>query len=192
MASNCVQNRVSIYNNACAVRNPYSNPPVIGGSTPAGFTPIVTLTPNRVVNTGQTVTIDGHVLPVLCLQFWDINLALTGGQQYWLSAFGLGTGNVGQFAYFLYNADCRRTCLIKWNQGAIYGPLVNQVNWVPGSVVSGAPHDHSFLIAIDDGNSPHALPGPGNAACAADFNADGRVSVDDVFSYLHAWFAGCP
>lgn len=29
-------------------------------------------------------------------------------------------------------------------------------------------------------------------ACPADFNGDGAVTVPDIFSFLAAWFAGCP
>ena len=50
-------------------------------------------------------------------------------------------------------------------------------------------NDFSFLIAADPvtvGAGP-ALPG-----CAADFNGDGGVNVQDIFDYLHAWFTGCP
>ena len=28
--------------------------------------------------------------------------------------------------------------------------------------------------------------------CPADFNRSGQLSVDDIFSFLNAWFAGCP
>lgn len=29
-------------------------------------------------------------------------------------------------------------------------------------------------------------------ACAADFNVDAHLGVDDIFAFLSAWFAGCP
>ena len=30
-----------------------------------------------------------------------------------------------------------------------------------------------------------------NAGCAGDFNGDGNISVQDIFDFLTAWFAGC-
>jgi len=41
------------------------------------------------------------------------------------------------------------------------------------------------------GNSSEALVSV-NAGCAADFNRSGSVSVQDIFDFLAAYFAGCP
>jgi hypothetical protein len=35
-------------------------------------------------------------------------------------------------------------------------------------------------------------PGPPQPACPADFNNSGAVSVQDIFDFLAAYFAGCP
>ena len=40
--------------------------------------------------------------------------------------------------------------------------------------------------------APAVLGGTVNACCKADFNGDGQVTVQDLFSFLAAWFAGCP
>ena len=31
-----------------------------------------------------------------------------------------------------------------------------------------------------------------NPLCAADFNGNGALAVQDIFDFLNAWFAGCP
>jgi hypothetical protein len=43
-------------------------------------------------------------------------------------------------------------------------------------------------------NGTTCAPGPSAAcpACAADFNRSGDLSVQDIFDFLGAWFAGCP
>jgi hypothetical protein len=42
-------------------------------------------------------------------------------------------------------------------------------------------------FGIDTINAERAQP-----PCGPDFNGDGRVTVQDVFDFLSAWFAGMP
>lgn len=181
IASNCPQARLAIYNTSCGVK-------------PSSFTPIATLTPSRVINTGRTVVIDQLTLPVLCLQFCgNINLNLDSGKTYSISAFGLSSGNITQKAYFLNNRDCARTCLVNFYEGFIYGPSVGFTDWTKVSALTGTPRDYSFLIAVDDTITPdlHGT-GPAATACPADMNHDSRLTASDVFDFLNVYFAGCP
>jgi hypothetical protein len=43
---------------------------------------------------------------------------------------------------------------------------------------------------LDSGASGDALTCPPPPACAADFNLSGTVTIDDIFVFLNAWFAG--
>jgi len=49
-------------------------------------------------------------------------------------------------------------------------------------------------IYLGDGTicNPLSRTGALNACCRADFNNSGAVSVQDLFDFLGAWFAGCP
>jgi hypothetical protein len=191
IASNCDQARLAIYNNACDVHS--STQGIAGGAHPDGFTPFATLIPDQVIQTGRTAVIGNLTLPIVCLRFWTFNLTLPPGD-YWLSAYGLSTGNAAQRAYFLFNQDCNRSCLIRWNEGNIYGPSVQPApnTWVRGSSLFGVPHDYSWLIAVHDAPVTFAGAGNGQTGCAVDFDGNGVLSVQDVFDYMAAWFAGCP
>lgn len=181
IASNCPQARLAIYNTTCGIR-------------PDSFTPIATLTPSRIINTGRTVTIDNLTLPVLCLQFCgNINVNLDAGKTYALSAFGLSTGNATQRAFFLNNRDCARSCLINFYQGFIYGPNVGFDEWTKVSEFTGTPRDNAFLIAVNDSViGIGGTPAPGTAECPADTNNDNELTINDLFDFLNAFFAGCP
>ncbi len=193
IASNCPQARLSIYPGTCNTANATQGIP--GGIFPNGFTPTYTLTPDRIVDTGQFATVNGIRYPILCLQFWNFGtINLTPGD-YWVSAYGLSSGDLTQRAFFLYNQDCHRPCLIKWSEGVVYGPAAGQTSpfqWVRGSTVFGTPHDYSFMIAVHDPAAPAAGAGLGNGVCAADFDGNGSVSAQDIFAFLASWFAGCP
>lgn len=177
VATNCPSVGLSIYDNLCRL--------------PASTTPRATLTPNRIVNTGQTTTINGALLPILCLQFWNIGLTVPPGKNYWVSAFGIGDGTVTQVAYFLHNQNCASVCLQKWNEGALYGAANAQPAWVKASTVLGTPRDFAFLVAIVDPSPPFGGPGDPAPSCAADFNNNGTLNVEDIFAFLTEWFAGC-
>lgn len=191
IASNCDQARLALYSSTCLNADPSHG--IAGGTRPNGFIPFATLTPDRIVDTGRTTVIGGVTYPIYCLQFWNFgNITLQPGD-YWLSAYGLSTGNIIQRAYFLYNQDCNRSCLIRWNESNIYGPFVQPAPyaWVRGSTITGTPHDNAWTIAVHDDVLIRGM-GNGNASCAADFNIDGVIGTQDVFDYLAAWFAGCP
>ena len=47
-----------------------------------------------------------------------------------------------------------------------------------------------FVQNWDDNDEPPAEPAAAFAACFADFDNDGPVTIQDLFSFLNAWFAG--
>ena len=67
------------------------------------------------------------------------------------------------------------------------------------SVFNGAnPNGTWSLYVLDDVNADSGsiaawdLTLYMSAQCKADINDDGRVTVQDIFDFLSAWFAGCP
>ncbi|MDZ4685936.1 MAG: hypothetical protein SH850_12785 [Planctomycetaceae bacterium] len=143
-----------------------------------------------IIDLGYSVTIDGRSgLTGYLVQFHDIeNVRLPKGKQYWISLSAADTFGQNERAYFCYNADCRRDCLIRFNPGHILGGLRSDGNLRTQWESVG--RDFSFLIA---GENADELNGSGSTpACASDFNRDGNSTLDDLFAFLQAWFAGCP
>ena len=144
----------------------------------------------KIIDLGYSVSMEGRTLRAYRLEFHDLNFTLTGGRQYWLSIGVKYTFSIVERAFFCYNADCARNCLIRWNNGKVLTATTIQAGTVntPGWADTG--NDFSFLIAADGVNSP----GPIGAtpACRADFNVDGVLNSQDIFDYLNSWFTGCP
>jgi hypothetical protein len=148
-----------------------------------------------------TSVIDGTTVYGYKLEFHDLNITLTGGQQYWISAGVRYTFNTTQRAYFCYNQYCNNTCNIRWNSGRVLTfQTLDAEAAAHGCVSASGPagcngwakvnNDFSFLIAADG----LTTPGPINGApgCTVDADHDGRVTVQDIFEFLNTWFAGCP
>ena len=135
-----------------------------------------------IVDLGYSVTIDGRSgLTAYRVEFHDLNFTLARNNQYWLSINIKDSFSQNERAYFCYNADCDRTCLIRFNPGHAIG--AGYQTW------TNVGHDFSFLVAGDnadtDGNSS-------TPSCAADFNRDGTSTLQDLFDFLNSWFVGCP
>ena len=98
--------------------------------------------------------------------------------------------SINERAFFCYNDDCDRACLIRWNAGKVLTStsIADGTVNTPGWHTVG--HDFSFLIAADGVNSPGPIGG--TPACTADFNRDGIINSQDIFDYLNSWFTGCP
>lgn len=144
----------------------------------------------RAVDLGFTTTFEGKVLRAYRLEFHGLNIVLDGGKQFWVS-IGVRFGySINEKTLFCYNDDCDRTCLIRWNPGHTLAwdacpPEQNErTAWV------SAGRDFAFLVAGEP--VVGSTPGGSTGTCAADFNRDGGVSVQDVFDYLTAWMTGCP
>lgn len=122
------------------------------------------------------------------LEFHNVNCVLPGGAQYWISIGVRYTYSANERAFFCYNFDCRRpNCLIRWNPGMYLAPnaIIVPPSTTPWVSVN---HDFSFLIA---GNLTTTGVTSGTGSCAADYNKDGKVSVQDLFDFLGSYFAGC-
>jgi hypothetical protein len=153
-----------------------------------GQTPLHTGRHTCIVDLGYTVTIDGRTgLTAYLVQFHDLAIQLAAGKQYWISINAQDTFSQNERAYFCYNFDCDRTCLIRFNPGHIIGGLrpdgLLRTQW------ENVGRDFSFLIA---GDKVPGTPNSSQPACAADFNRDGAASLEDLFGFLNAWFVGCP
>ncbi len=152
----------------------------------------------KIVPLGFTAFMEGKTVTAYKLEFHDLNIVIPGGRQYWISAGVKYTFSINERAFFCYNADCSRDCLMRWNSGrtltaqtlddyaAAHGCNTPQVcnGW------SSVGNDFSFLIAAEN----VTVPGPINAtpSCVVDFNRDGVVNTADIFDYLNGWFTGCP
>jgi hypothetical protein len=153
-----------------------------------GREPVATGSHTCIVDLGYSVTIDGRSgLTAYKVEFHDLAIRLAGGKQYWISLNAQDTFSQNERAYFCYNADCERTCLIRFNPGHIIGGLRSdgllRTQW------ENVGRDFSFLVAGEPVESDGTSSQP---ACAADFNRDGTSSLDDLFGFLNAWFTGCP
>jgi hypothetical protein len=135
-----------------------------------------------IVDLGYTVTIDGRAgLTAYRLEFHDLDFVLPRNAQYWISISIRDSFAQNERAYFCYNADCRRECLIRFNPGHVIGAGYQQ--W------TDVGRDFSFLIAGDDADANGTASTP---SCQADFNGDGTATLQDLFDFLNSWFAGCP
>jgi hypothetical protein len=143
----------------------------------------------KIVDLGFNVTIDGRTLRAYRLEFHDLNITLPGGRQYWLSLGVRHTFSASERAYFCYNADCDRSCLIRFNPGhRLVRPTVSN----PNPFWTSVGRDFSFLIATSSDSNLAGDAGASTAACPADFDQNGSANVDDIFVFLNAWFTGCP
>ena len=147
----------------------------------------------KIVDLGYNVVIGGVTLRAYRVEFHDISgLILQKGHTYWISIGALDTFSFTEKAYFCCNYDCRRIgCLTRFNRGvklttAQQGSHPSTpVGWIDAGC------DFAFLIA---GTYAGTAPGSGSVgtACIADIDGNGSVGVADLFTFLDAWFAGCP
>lgn len=143
----------------------------------------------RVVDLGFTTSFEGKTLNAYRVEFHDLNIVLPAGKQYWIAIGVQSTYDINQKTLFCYNYDCDRDCLVRWNAGMTLSPFTcppsenARTAWVSNG------RDNAFLVAGD--HVGRTGPGAIAPACAADFNNDGAVSTDDIFSFLGAWFGGC-
>lgn len=131
--------------------------------------------------------IDGRPVSAYRLEFHNLNITLPRNQNYWISMGVEATFNSQERGYFACTSYCDRdpACWITLNRG-MTTTNPGGVNQTPVWNTFGC--DFSFLIAGDgDG-----FNGNESTGCAADFNRDGSLTPTDIFSYLNAFFAGCP
>lgn len=116
-----------------------------------------------------------------------------GGFNLFLSVFGLGDNRQNARAYWAFNERCDRACDFSFGPGCIRSAPADQNPWrsnqtIPTATILG--HDYAFLIAVHD-LDPRQTPVV-TEACRADTDRNGQLTVQDLFDFLAAWFAGCP
>lgn len=166
-----------------------------------GDTAVCTGNSTKRVCLGYSVSIDGvSGLDAYRLEFHKItDCTLESGQQYWLSIGVQDTFSFIERGYFCRNSYCEDRCDINFNPGAVLDPAATYqtggvTEWTStkefGSRWGYDGVDFAFTIAgkfSDEANGPNAQPG-----CMADADGSGTVEVSDIFTFLSAWFAGCP
>jgi hypothetical protein len=174
-----------IYNNVC--RKPSF---ALHGTPLAG-----PFTATKIIPLNYQAMLDGKMVNAYKLEFHDLTLVLPGGTQYWISIGVRYSFSLSERAYFCYNSDCGRNCLIRWNDGHVLtATSIDADSEAIGGNALGWAHvgnDFAFLIAADGLNSPGPVLNS-SPSCGADFNRDGSINVEDVFDYMSAWFVGCP
>lgn len=181
-----------VYPNACKVP----------GALPGAALHSVKAT--KVVDLGRTINHSGRTLRAYRLVFDlsdDQAFELEGGS-YWLSVGVMDTFSAEERALMCYSARCGTTCQVDFNTAASIEmiPPVGSPSHPTGPTTLGVWQAHgsrdvSFLIAgreLQNRSGSGASTTPPDAGCAADIDDDGRATVDDLFAYLDAFFAGCP
>jgi hypothetical protein len=122
------------------------------------------------------------------VEWHKLSIDLPRNANYWFSVSTVDQFSFNERAYWCYNATCPTDdCEIQISPAQQLFPGASSSTsddvWVEFS------DDLSFLVAIEPSEEAgnESIP-----TCAADFNIDGRVSSQDVYDFLSAWFVGCP
>jgi hypothetical protein len=147
----------------------------------------VTLINPEVIPTNQSIILGGLERQGYILRFADLNLRLPGNQTWWLSAGADRTGSQTARTYFAYGGRCDTLCPQHGYPSQSFTPPP-PVRW------RDAGPDLAFRIAAMVAPEPEMIvTGPiVEQRCNADINGNGAVTVQDLFDFLAAWFAGCP
>lgn len=175
--TNCtpVQGFLEVYDNSCKL--------------PSGTSYRFRATPTDVIELDETATIDGAEYRLVKLEFWDIPWTLTGGTNYWFSVGADGAGSFNARSFFAYAmpttfCGCQD---IHISHGAKLANRQSDTRWLRGD------REYAFRIATKAFYTDPIITNiPPARACEQDINEDGVVSVQDIFVFLQAWFAGCP
>jgi hypothetical protein len=176
--TNCdpVQGFLEVYDNQCAI--------------PTGQ-PVHRATPTDVVPLNETVLIDGVRYNGYLLKFWNIPWRLVGNKNYWISVGADGTGSFNARSFFAY-ADSSNPCTACERRQITYGAVLpsRQADnrWFRST------HEYAFRIATRPFFLDPVAIAPGSLTnlCPPDVNRDGSATVQDIFDYMNAYFAGCP
>lgn len=153
--------------------------------------PVYTAAPTRVIETGETVNIGGSIYRGYCLELEMPGWTLLQGRNYWLAAGAHSTGNFSTRTFF---ANAARPCTDVCRDPRITPGAVRETSPTPSEWASTS-RDYAFRIAIRQAPTmqPAADPGtPTGPQCLADADGSGLIEVTDIFTFLSAWFAGCP
>lgn len=144
----------------------------------------------------ETLVMGGRTFHLWRLRVKDPRLLLAPAHNYWVSAGARSAGNFNAnsfFAWSTYGCDpCNGTNTFRITPGQHRTLRPPATEWADANPT----RDFAFTIAV---RGPDAIPSDeidppvgGTPDCAADANADGQIAVDDIFTFLAAWFAGCP
>ncbi len=132
----------------------------------------------------------GIELRLLKAQFFRFPaLALPPGKNLWVSLYALGDNTQNGRGYFAFGDRCNRPCDVLFNGPCVRGPAFDTGRWRHPDTAPCI-FDHALAVAVREARE--VLPGASAPACPADTNRDGALSVQDLFDFLGAWFAGCP
>lgn len=128
-------------------------------------------------------TIDGRTLNEYKAEWHNLSIDLPRNANYWFAVSVQDGYNFNDRAYWCYNYTCADDCEIHISTSQILGPGFGYEEWTKNS------DDLSFLVGVEGAAAAGNTSVP---TCAADFNRDTRVSVQDIYDFLTGWFAGCP
>lgn len=142
----------------------------------------------RAIPLGESIAIGPFTVHAYRLQLIQPDWRLEGGRTYWLSA-GITNvgGSINARSYFAVADRCGTGCdhRISPSWMGTVGTR-GDIGWCP------AAPDLAFRIyAKSPMIAPPALAA-GPAACRVDIDGSGAVGPQDLFTFLAAWFSGCP
>lgn len=115
------------------------------------------------------------------------------GGNFWLSLVGQGDNRQNARAWFAFGVRCDNPCT-NFGPGCFRPAPFDITTWRPnglaGTSVPG--NDHALLVAVTEPDRTAPPPPVTEPACAADVNRSGDLTVQDLFDFLAAYFAGCP
>lgn len=197
--SNCVpvKGRFELYANTC-------KSPVEPGQPGGPSDPLYVAAYSRVTDLGYDAVIDGHTVRAYCVEATGIEWMLPPGRDWWLAAVGDTTFALSKRTYFAYATRCDvprmangTPCDVHISPAMAVGQGVGNPVWrklLPGA--GARKRDLAFLVAVRQPPPRPEMMGqddpPPVTVCPADFDGSGTVTVQDLFDFIGAWFAGCP
>lgn len=140
---------------------------------------------------GEFITVDGVRYQGYRLEFWDVPFTLQGNRNYWVSVGADGTGSFNARSFFAFS-DQTDPCLSCERRHLTYGAVLP--NPVVSSVWTRTNREYAFRIATVPFYLDTVSVSPDSVVnnCPPDFNRDRQITVQDLFDYITAYFAGCP
>lgn len=174
--SNCtpVRGRFELYADSC--RQPAGEPLYTGAFA-------------RVTDLGGGYTIDGRTLHLYCVEAFALDWLLLPGRNYWLAPVGDTTFALAKRTYAAIGRRCDQgSCLVKFSPARSKGRGLGLDFWTRIEDDRRQYRDLAVLIGVDAANPPPVIaPDP----CPGDLDRSGDTSIQDLFNFLQAWFAGC-
>ncbi len=157
--------------------------------TAPNVAPIHRITPTDIVEFDEHITVEGRDYRLVKLEFWNVPWTLQGGRNYWISVGADGAGSFNARSFFAWSepvspCGCRE---VHFNKGAKLGNRQSDFRW------TRADREYAFRIATKPfWTDPVQTTIPPSRVCPVDMNEDYQVTIQDLFSFLQAWFSACP